>query len=115
MALWCGSPRGYLPGFKSHQKRCNPRVLLCLHACGQYSPGCWPPSLLITLPFSPTPCPLQSVADLAGAAEQLPLEVPLGQEFVFHSIFACPVSRDQVGGREGGVGGGWGGLGSVVP
>ncbi|KAL4442413.1 hypothetical protein ABPG77_004997 [Micractinium sp. CCAP 211/92] len=37
----------------------------------------------------------QSVADLAGAAEQLPLEVPLGQEFVFHSIFACPVSRDQ--------------------
>ncbi|KAL4447903.1 hypothetical protein ABPG75_005122 [Micractinium tetrahymenae] len=37
----------------------------------------------------------QSVADLAGVAEQLPLEVPLGQEFVFHSIFACPVSRDQ--------------------
>lgn len=37
----------------------------------------------------------QPVADLAGAAEQLPVEIPLGQEFVFHSVFACPVSRDQ--------------------
>lgn len=27
--------------------------------------------------------------------EQLPVEVELGPEFVFHSIFACPVSRDQ--------------------
>lgn len=25
----------------------------------------------------------------------MPLEIPLGQEFIFHSIFACPVSRDQ--------------------
>ena len=40
---------------------------------------------------------MQPVAELAGAAEQLPVEIPLGQEFVFHSIFACPVSRDQVG------------------
>ena len=40
---------------------------------------------------------VQPVAELAGAAEQLPVEIPLGQEFVFHSIFACPVSRDQVG------------------
>ncbi|PRW51023.1 RMD5-like protein A isoform A [Chlorella sorokiniana] len=37
----------------------------------------------------------QPVAELAGAAEQLPVEIPLGREFVFHSIFACPVSRDQ--------------------
>ncbi|EFN56715.1 hypothetical protein CHLNCDRAFT_144112 [Chlorella variabilis] len=37
----------------------------------------------------------QPVADLAGAAEQLPVEIPLGQEFIFHSVFACPVSRDQ--------------------
>lgn len=27
--------------------------------------------------------------------EQLPMELELGDEFVFHSIFACPVSRDQ--------------------
>lgn len=27
--------------------------------------------------------------------EQLPVEIELGPEFVFHSIFACPVSRDQ--------------------
>lgn len=26
---------------------------------------------------------------------QLPLEIELGAEFVFHSIFACPVGRDQ--------------------
>jgi hypothetical protein len=32
--------------------------------------------------------------DLASC-EQLPLEIELGQEFVYHSIFACPVSRDQ--------------------
>ena len=28
--------------------------------------------------------------------EQLPVEIELGKEFVFHSVFACPVSRDQV-------------------
>lgn len=27
--------------------------------------------------------------------EQLPVELELGQEFVFRSIFACPVSREQ--------------------
>jgi len=32
--------------------------------------------------------------DLA-VCEQLPVELELGHEFVFHSIFACPVSRDQ--------------------
>ncbi len=42
----------------------------------------------------------QPVAELAGAAEQLPVEIPLGREFVFHSIFACPVSRDQVSKRS---------------
>ena len=31
-----------------------------------------------------------------GEEEQLPVEIPLGREFVFHSIFACPVSREQV-------------------
>ena len=30
-----------------------------------------------------------------GACEQLPVELQLGDEFVFHSVFACPVSRDQ--------------------
>lgn len=34
------------------------------------------------------------VADLAGR-DQLPVEIPLGKEFIFHSIFACPVSREQ--------------------
>jgi hypothetical protein len=35
-------------------------------------------------------------AELGGdAAGQLPVEVPLGREFVFHSVFACPVSREQ--------------------
>ncbi|GAB4815761.1 hypothetical protein N2152v2_002807 [Parachlorella kessleri] len=28
-------------------------------------------------------------------APSLPVEIPLGREFVFHSIFACPVSREQ--------------------
>ncbi|GAX82856.1 hypothetical protein CEUSTIGMA_g10282.t1 [Chlamydomonas eustigma] len=32
--------------------------------------------------------------DLMGC-EQLPVELELGNEFVFHSIFACPVSREQ--------------------
>ncbi len=27
--------------------------------------------------------------------EELPVELELGKEFVFHSIFACPVSREQ--------------------
>jgi len=27
--------------------------------------------------------------------EQLPIELEFGKEFLFHSIFACPVSRDQ--------------------
>ena len=35
-----------------------------------------------------------------GGAEaevpQLPVEIPLGREFVFHSIFACPVSRARI-------------------
>ena len=30
-----------------------------------------------------------------SVCEQLPIELDLGDEFVFHSIFACPVSRDQ--------------------
>lgn len=38
----------------------------------------------------------QSTTELmAGAHQELPVEVPLGREFVFHSIFACPVSREQ--------------------
>ena len=37
----------------------------------------------------------QPAAELAQNAEELPVEVPLGSEFVFHSIFACPVSREQ--------------------
>ena len=34
-------------------------------------------------------------------APSLPVEIPLGREFVFHSIFACPVSREQVGSGRG--------------
>lgn len=30
-----------------------------------------------------------------ASCTQLPIEIELGQEFVYHSIFACPVSRDQ--------------------
>lgn len=29
--------------------------------------------------------------------EQLPIELELGNEFCFHSVFACPVARDQAG------------------
>ena len=29
------------------------------------------------------------------ALRQLPVEVPLPQRFAFHSVFACPVARDQ--------------------
>lgn len=35
-------------------------------------------------------------AELAGQANQLPVEIALGKEFVFRSVFACPVSREQV-------------------
>lgn len=45
---------------------------------------------------------LLKLSDIMGAQhhelsfrEQLPVEVELGKEFVFHSIFACPVSKDQ--------------------
>jgi hypothetical protein len=38
---------------------------------------------------------LASHGGAEGQARQLPVEVPLGREFVFHSIFACPVSREQ--------------------
>ena len=58
------------------------------------------PALSRAPPPPAPPPPPQSVAELAGAAEQLPLEIPLGPEFVFHSIFACPVSRDQVRGSQ---------------
>jgi hypothetical protein len=27
--------------------------------------------------------------------EQLPVEIELGHDFTFYSIFACPISRDQ--------------------
>lgn len=37
----------------------------------------------------------QPTAELTEQSNQLPVEVPLGPEFVFHSIFACPVSREQ--------------------
>lgn len=37
----------------------------------------------------------QPAAEIAQQADELPVEVPLGSEFVFHSIFACPVSREQ--------------------
>jgi hypothetical protein len=37
----------------------------------------------------------QPAVDLAEQCNELPVEVPLGKEFVFHSIFACPVSREQ--------------------
>jgi E3 ubiquitin-protein transferase RMND5 len=29
------------------------------------------------------------------ACEQLPTDIQVGPEFIFHSTFACPVSRDQ--------------------
>lgn len=41
----------------------------------------------------------------AEEPEQLPVEIPLGREFVFHSIFACPVSREQVRRVRAGLGG----------
>jgi hypothetical protein len=70
------------------------------------------PFLLILLHYSgdpvaalPTLLKLTTVAaaavsaatGLAPAAGELPVEVPLGREFVFQSIFACPVSKEQVG------------------
>ncbi|MEW5312091.1 MAG: hypothetical protein WDW38_003745 [Sanguina aurantia] len=36
-------------------------------------------------------CTLQDLQ----TCEQLPMELELGSEFAFHSIFACPVSREQ--------------------
>uniref|UniRef100_A0A7S0MZH4 LisH domain-containing protein n=1 Tax=Pyramimonas obovata TaxID=1411642 RepID=A0A7S0MZH4_9CHLO len=31
-----------------------------------------------------------------NSCQQLPVEIALGEDFAFHSVFACPVSRDQV-------------------
>jgi hypothetical protein len=45
-------------------------------------------------PRRPTGVMEKGGQDLA-TCEQLPLEIELGQEFVYRSIFACPVSRDQ--------------------
>lgn len=42
--------------------------------------------------------PLQQALDVdADGEKQLPVDIPLGREFIFNSIFACPVSREQVG------------------
>lgn len=32
---------------------------------------------------------------LPQSCEQLPVELELGREYYFHSIFSCPVSKDQ--------------------
>ena len=40
-------------------------------------------------------CASQEKGQDLAVCEELPVELELGQEFVFHSIFACPVSRDQ--------------------
>jgi len=37
----------------------------------------------------------QPAVDLAEQNNELPVEMPLGKEFVFNSVFACPVSREQ--------------------
>eukprot|EP00955_Chlamydomonas_euryale_P092120 364682-Chlamydomonas_euryale.AAC.13 len=37
----------------------------------------------------------QNLQDDLRTCEQLPVELEIGNEFVFHSIFACPVSREQ--------------------
>jgi len=37
----------------------------------------------------------QPAADFGGQNGEMAVEIPLGKEFVFHSIFACPVSREQ--------------------
>ena len=51
----------------------------------------------------PTLLKLAAVAGLQQTLEldreghqQLPVDIPLGREFVFNSIFACPVAREQV-------------------
>mmetsp|Transcript_22590 Transcript_22590/g.70129 ORF Transcript_22590/g.70129 Transcript_22590/m.70129 type:complete len:387 (-) Transcript_22590:75-1235(-) len=38
---------------------------------------------------------LASKSQEMSALDQLPVEIELGREFNFHSVFACPVSRDQ--------------------
>ena len=47
----------------------------------------------------PTLIKLASVMAAQGQdinkCQQLPVELELGREFVFRSVFACPVSRDQ--------------------
>lgn len=59
--------------------------------------------LLVTIAAGSLALPtlLKLASVMAGQAqdlsslEQLPVDLELGREFVFHSIFACPVSRDQ--------------------
>ncbi len=38
-------------------------------------------------------CVMERNGQDLSSCEQLPIELELGSEFVFHSIFACPVSR----------------------
>jgi hypothetical protein len=47
------------------------------------------------LKFASVASKSQPAVDLAEQNNELPVEVPLGKEFVFNSVFACPVSREQ--------------------
>jgi hypothetical protein len=77
-----------------------PRLVSCWPALPALTPACVRVPALLPLEQLPPGAPSRGAAapGLAeAAAEQLPVEIPLGREFVFHSVFACPVSRDQVG------------------
>jgi hypothetical protein len=77
--------------------RCFTSAALCRHVQAYDSPlavtiaagsVALPPLLKLTTMME------KNSQDLASCT-QLPIEIEVGQEFVYRSIFACPVSRDQ--------------------
>jgi hypothetical protein len=87
----------------------TPYVLpVCVYVC-VCPPQAYDSPLAVTLAAGSVALPallkLAGVMEKGGqelaSCDQLPIEIELGQEFVYHSIFACPVSRDQSTAGEG--------------
>jgi E3 ubiquitin-protein transferase RMND5 len=73
----------------------------CIHSCCGKQASESPLLVSVAAGSVALPTLLKLATVMAGQSQdwnssgQLPVELELGREFVFHSIFACPVSREQ--------------------